>query len=161
MGNFDTKFGSAKQDWETPQWLFNLLDQEFHFTFDLAASPENAKCSRYFTEEQDALLQKWPAETCWLNPPYGKGNIGKWVGAAAFATLIYGTTTVMLIPVRSNTEWWQKHVMQAAEIRFIRGRPKFGDATHGLPQPLAIVVFRLAGGSPMITRYSSLDARGH
>lgn len=70
MAKFQTKFDSAKQDWETPDELFQPLDEEFHFTLDVCATPENAKCPSYYTEEDDALIQEWHG-TCWMNPPFG------------------------------------------------------------------------------------------
>ena len=45
--------------WETPQWLFDQLDAEFHFTIDAAADDQNHKCERYYTVKDDALTQKW------------------------------------------------------------------------------------------------------
>ena len=64
---------SSKTDmWETPQELFDELDKEFHFDLDVCATPENAKCKRYYTPKQDGLSQPWDG-TCWCNPPYGRG----------------------------------------------------------------------------------------
>jgi len=60
----------------------------------------------------------------------------------------------MLIPARTNTVWWHDYCMKAKEIRFIKGRPKFGDAKHGLPQPLAIVIFAKHYGE---TKFSSFS----
>ena len=65
-----------------------------------------------------------------------------------------GCTVVMLIPARTNTRWWHDYCMKAAEIRFLNGRPKFGDAEHGLPQPLALIVFRSGARRPLLTSYS-------
>lgn len=63
----------AKTDeWETPQELFNKLNDEFHFTLDVCATMENAKTARYFTKEQDGLSKDWTGETVWCNPPYGR-----------------------------------------------------------------------------------------
>ena len=52
-------FSSKKEEWETPQALFNDLNNEFHFTIDVCALPENAKCKRYYTPEIDGLIQEW------------------------------------------------------------------------------------------------------
>lgn len=46
-------------NWETPQSFFNKLDAEFSFQTDVCALPENAKCSHFFTPEQDGLTQDW------------------------------------------------------------------------------------------------------
>lgn len=55
-------FMSEKDDWETPQDLFDKLDEHFHFTLDAAASDSNHKLPRYYTRETDGLLQDWGGE---------------------------------------------------------------------------------------------------
>ena len=153
MANFFGKFNSNKQEWETPLDLFEKLNHEFNFTLDLAADSTNHKCENYFTEQDDALQQSWHG-TCWLNPPYGNKSyrLEHWIKKAYSETNDSDCTVVMLIPARTNTKWWHDYCMTAAEVRFICGRPKFGDAKHGLPQPLAIVVFRRHHEN---TKYSS------
>ena len=76
--NTKTLFSSQSGEWITPQDLFDQLDEEFHFTLDPAATPENAKCERYFTIEDDALSQSWDNEKIFLNPPYGR-DVSRWV----------------------------------------------------------------------------------
>lgn len=66
-------YSSKTELWETPQALFDELNAEFHFTVDVCALPENAKCDRYYTPEQDGLAQKWEG-VCWCNPPIRPGN---------------------------------------------------------------------------------------
>ena len=63
MDDLNTKvlFSSKEEKWATPQDFFDKLNDEFHFTLDAAASPDNAKCANYFTEEQDGLAQSWGA----------------------------------------------------------------------------------------------------
>ena len=73
-----------------------------------------------------------------MNPPFRVQK--QWVIKASEESK-KGATVVMLLPTRTNTNWWHDYVMQG-EVRFLRGRPKFKGAEHGLPQPLAIVVFR-------------------
>ena len=142
MASFDGKFVSSRQDWSTPQSLFDALDGEFGFTVDLAAHDLNHKCAIYLGQSQDAMKQEWLG-TGWLNPPYGDSGyrMEKWVRKAQAESAQHGSTIVMLIPARTNTKWWHECCMSAAEIRFVCGRPKFGDAEHGLPQPLALVIF--------------------
>ena len=139
MAGFAKKFESATVEWPTPQDLFDKLDAEFGFTTDVAATPDNAKCKHYYTQEQDGLKQTWRG-VCWMNPPYGRAMVD-WLKKAIRETW-NGTTTVCLIPARTNTTWWHDLCQKYGEVRFVRCRPKFGGADHGLPQPLAIVVFR-------------------
>lgn len=142
MATFTRKFESAKQEWATPPEFFERLHKEFKFTMDLAADSSNHKTPRYFSKADDALSKKWIG-ACWLNPPYGdkRGNrLSDWVKKAHHESK-NGATIVMLIPARTNTRWFHLYCMNATELRFIEGRPKFGGATHGLPQPLVVVVF--------------------
>jgi site-specific DNA-methyltransferase (adenine-specific) len=72
-----------------------------------------------------------------------------------------GVTTVALIPARTNTGWWHDIVLPNAEVRFVRGRPRFGDADHGLPFPLAILVFRGGGGEETLFANSRASTQNH
>lgn len=153
MAGFSGKFESNKQEWETPLGLFNLIAKDYSFTLDVCASVENTKCANYFSEEDDALSKEWVG-VCWMNPPYI--NTEKWLRKAYNESRKEGTTVVCLIPARTNTGWWHSICMKATEIRFLQGRPKFGDSKHGLPQPLALVVFSL---SEEACKYSALDVR--
>ena len=132
-------FSSKSIYWSTPQWLFDALEKEFGFTIDVCANAENAKCKRYFTEDDNALMKDWGPEVCWMNPPYGT-EIEKFMAKAHGASLS-GATVVCLVPSRTDTKWWHKYAMKH-EIRFLRGRLKFGNATDAAPFPSALVVMR-------------------
>ena len=136
---FKSKFESVTVEWATPDSIWKPLDAEFRFTLDVASTHENAKCAAHYTMAEDGLKQKWDG-VCWMNPPYGRA-MTDWLRKAV-AEMANGVTTVALIPARTNTGWWHDIVIPNGEVRFVRGRPKFGGADHGLPQPLAIVVFR-------------------
>lgn len=132
-----------RQDWATPWRLFEMLDKEFHFTLDVCADDSNAKCKEYFS--RDALDRPWvPLEdgAVWCNPPYGR-VIGKWVEKAYRETRQYGTV-VMLLPARTDTQWFHEYVLKAgAEIRFLRGRLNFDDTKRAAaPFPSMLVIFR-------------------
>lgn len=142
-------FSSATDVWATPQSLFDELNAEFGFTLDVCAMPENAKCDRFFSPEMDGLTQAWTG-VCWMNPPYGK-TIGHWV-RKAFESAAAGTTVVCLLPSRTDTAWWHEYVTKADEVRFVRGRLRFGNASSGAPFPSAIVIFR--GKPPCSTRWT-------
>jgi phage N-6-adenine-methyltransferase len=137
--NLGVHFSSKTCLWETPQDFFDELDREFGFTLDVCALPENAKCRRYFSPERDGLKQDWTG-VCWMNPPYGR-EIGEWV-AKAFESARNGATVVCLLPARTDTAWWHTYVMEATEVRFVRGRLRFGGAENSAPFPSAVVVFR-------------------
>lgn len=143
MSIFNNKFDSNKQDWETPLELFETLNNEFNFTLDAAASIENKKCDKFFDKETNGLIQNWTNETVWLNPPYGDSGykLSDWIKKAVME-MANGATTVLLIPARTNTNWFHDYCLKYGEVRFIRGRPKFVNAKYGLPQPLCFVIFR-------------------
>ena len=130
---------ASRDDWETPQPLFDELHAEFGFTLDVAASDHNAKLPTYYTEIGNGLEQPWDG-VCWCNPPYGR-ELPKWVEKAVFAQE-QGATVVMLVPARTDTRWWHDLVIPHAEVRFIRGRIVFTGAQHNAPFPSAILVFR-------------------
>jgi phage N-6-adenine-methyltransferase len=128
-------YSSESEVWETPQDLFNRLNDEFHFDIDVCATPENAKCSKFFSPLDDGLSHDWQG-VCWMNPPYGK-KIGAWMKKAMEAK----TTVVCLVPSRTDTKWWHDYAMKADEIRFIKGRLKFGNSKNSAPFPSAIIIF--------------------
>lgn len=132
-------FSSATDLWETPQDFFDRLNAEFHFTLDVCALPENAKCESYYTPQTDGLLQPWTG-VCWCNPPYGR-TVAQWIKKAGDARK-EGATVVMLLPARTDTKWFHNYILGKGEIRFVCGRLKFGKSKHGAPFPSMIVIFR-------------------
>lgn len=138
--NTEVMFSSKTDLWETPQDLFDRLDAEFGFDLDACALPQNAKCVAYYTPEQDGLSQPWDG-VVWCNPPYGR-NIGKWVQKAHDESKRNNNYIVMLLPARTDTRWFHDYILGKAEIRFIRGRLKFGGSKNSAPFPSMVVVFR-------------------
>jgi phage N-6-adenine-methyltransferase len=132
-------FSSKTPVWETPQDLFDRLNAEFGFTVDVCALPENAKCERFYTPEIDGLTQRWEG-VCWCNPPYGRG-IDKWI-RKAYRSSRNGATVVCLVPARTDTAWFHDYVQGKSEIRFVRGRLRFGSSTGNAPFPSMIVIYR-------------------
>lgn len=130
-------FSSQTDLWATPQVFFDRYDAQFNFTLDVCASPENAKCARFFTQADDGLAQDWVG-SCWMNPPYGR-TIGKWM-RKAYESSLAGATVVCLVPARTDTRWWHDYAMKG-EIEFIKGRLKFGGSKDNAPFPSAVVVF--------------------
>ena len=134
-------FTSLDSEAETPQALFDELDKEFHFNLDVCATKENAKCGRYYTKEDNALADwcSW-GERVFMNPPYGR-EIGKWIAKAWVEAQTNAEVVVCLLPARTDTAWWHDYCMKG-EIRFIRGRLRFGKHSNSAPFPSAIVIFR-------------------
>lgn len=129
-------YSSETDQWETPRALFAVLDAEFAFELDVCASHSNAKCKKFLST--DALDIEWKG-SCWMNPPYG-GEIAAWI-EKAFTSAQKGATVVCLVPARVDTAWWWDYCAHG-EIRFLRGRLKFGESETGAPFPSAVVIFR-------------------
>ncbi len=159
-------WSSETGEWSTPSEFYVGLDREFHFELDVAASPTNAKCARYFTVEDDGLSQPWAPAVCWMNPPYGR-SIAAWV-AKAWHESTLGAVVVGLIPARTDTAWWHDYVAKATEVRFVRGRLGFGgvDAEPGsrqsrrlsAPFPSAVAIWRTKSSDPTTLRAVSTEA---
>ena len=131
-------FSSSSDEWATSQDFFDKLNEEFRFTLDPCANAENHKCDKYFTKEQNGLVQDWSTERVYCNPPYGRG-IGEWVAKCSK----HNGLAVMLIPARTDTKWFHEYVYQKpnVEVRFIKGRLKFGNSSNSAPFPSMVIVF--------------------
>jgi len=163
MSNMDVHFSSNSDEWCTPQWLFNELDDEFEFTWDLACTWDNCKCEDgyYLDKGEDALEYPWNEieGSLWCNPPYSRGLQKKFIQKAAEERL-KGATSVFLIPARTDTKAWHDYIWnkenhrprEGIEVRFLKGRLKFeidGNPLldkNGKPQsapfPSCIIIFK-------------------
>lgn len=133
-------FSSQSNEWSTPQDFFDKLNDEFGFGLDVCATEENTKCFQYYTKEQNGLEQDWDNSTVWCNPPYGR-EIGKWVKKASEAR---GGQVIMLIPARTDTKYFHEYVYKKknVEVRFLKGRLKFGGHKNSAPFPSMLVIFK-------------------
>lgn len=146
-------FSSKSDEWSTPQGTFDALHAEFGFTIDLAATDENRKCEFWITKELNSLAIDWCAIAGrgpgWLNPPYSRQLCGKFIAKAADERT-KGFLTVMLLPARTDTLAFHAYIWDAAkhqprdgvEVRFLKGRLKFGGCKDPAPFPSMVVVFR-------------------
>jgi len=133
-------FSSQTCLWSTPQHLFDELNEEFGFNLDVCALPENAKCDSFYTPSDDGLLQNWDG-VCWCNPPYND-KINDWL-LKARREVYNGCTVVFLLPSRTDVKWFHNNVLGVAdEIRFIKGRLKFGGSENSAPFPSMVVIFK-------------------
>lgn len=139
--NTETMFSSKTDLWATPQDFYDKLNSEFHFTLDPCATPHNAKYVKFYTKEQDGLRKDWGGNTVFCNPPYGR-DIYAWVRKCFMEAQKINTIVVMLIPARTDTRYFHEFIYhKAREIRFIKGRLKFGDQKNSAPFPSMVVVF--------------------
>lgn len=133
---------SNKDDWETPQKFFDTLDEEFHFTLDPCADLNNHKCEAFYTKQDNGLNQDWGGNIVFCNPPYGRQSTSEWIKKCAEEGKKPNTTVVMLIPARTDTKAFHKYIYGKAEIRFIKGRLKFGNSNNSAPFPSMVVIFK-------------------
>lgn len=123
-------FSSSSDRWATPRHVYEALNSEFQFDFD--PCPLDGVVNGLAT-----LFVDWRGKRVFCNPPYGPG-IQDWLLRGLDADL-----AVFLIPARTDTRWFHKIVLpQALEIRFIKGRLKFGEAANSAPFPSMVVIFQ-------------------
>ncbi len=134
----EIKMASKSQEHETPDLFFSKLHTEFHFELDACASETNHKVKKFYTKK-DNVFSKQIVETTWVNPEFK--YVGKFVKFFYHQSLRHKSTVVMLIMVKSNTNWWRDYVMKAKEVRFINQKLAFKGSDQGLRFPLAIIVF--------------------
>jgi site-specific DNA-methyltransferase (adenine-specific) len=135
--NTDTLFSSKSDEWSTPQDFFDALNAEFDFNLDPCATESNTKCGLFFSSATNGLMQIWRGRV-FMNPPYS--DIRAWM-AHAHRQSLAGATVVCLVPARTDTRWFHESAV-GHEIRFIKGRLKFGGAQASAPFPSCIVVMR-------------------
>jgi len=158
MGIDKNSFKSKSQEYETPNEVFEPLQKEFNLQLDVCATKENHKCDLYFTKEQSALYQDWKLNF-WMNPPFGR-DLKKWVQKAYEESQKNNVNGVLILPVRSNTLWWHKYIIDTkAEVRFLKGETKFVGHKRGLWLPFAIIIFKkvLSNSSPPVRTQSLQD----
>jgi hypothetical protein len=131
MKKFKGLMTSLSPHWATPKWLYDELDKEFNFDFD--------PCPIGSLNDPTNLFWNWKKKN-YINPPYGK-EISKWIIRSAYEARERGNLCVMLLPSRTDTKWWHDYIMKADEIRFIKGRLKFGDSKNSAPFPSCVVIF--------------------
>lgn len=142
---------SQSNEWATPQTFYDRLDKVFNFTLDPATDGHNAKCEKFYTEQDNGLEQDWGGETVFMNPPYGRA-IKDWIAKARYEAEKPNTIVVGLIPSRTDTRYWHEHIFGvASEIIFVKGRLKFDDGKSGAPFPSAVIVWGKGGNTKVRT----------
>lgn len=122
-------FSCESVDWATPADFYALLDKEFRFDLD--------PCPLYGARTRpDGLSIDWTGRRVYCNPPYGDG-VGDWL-----AKHVEADVAVYLLPSRTDVKWFHRYAPEAKELRFIKGRLKFGNYSDGAPFPSMLMVFR-------------------
>ncbi len=152
-------YSSKSNEWATPQSFFDRLNAEFKFTLDPCSTDKNSKCAKHFTKLQNGLSQDWRGERVFMNPPYGRGKsgVGAWMRKAQTESAkINGPLVVALVPARTDTKWFHDYVaFYGYEIRFVKGRLKFGGGKNSAPFPSMLVIFD--SNTPNYLKYSGVS----
>lgn len=143
MENNKVLFSSKKDDWETPQDFYDILNKEFNFTLDPCSNDSNYKCTNHYTIKENGLKQDWSNNIVFCNPPYGR-KIYNWVKKAYEESKKENTIVVLLIPSRTDTKYFHEFLYKKdnVELRFIKGRLKFGNSNCGAPFPSLVAILR-------------------
>ncbi len=147
-----------KNSWGTDPLIFNAMNKEFNFGLDAAANDQNHKVPFYFTKDDDALSLNWKEElnqspdtnghngdSVWINPPYGKGYIKKFMQKCIEQKEL-GVTSVLLVPATLDAQWLP--IDQISEIRIVTGgrlsfiNPVDGTKVNGNTKGSMFVIFR-------------------
>lgn len=151
-------FGSESTEYGTPDWVFQPVQKRLLLNWDMAASEAQHKLPLYATKDGtfvqhfstphqtgllDGLLESWHDKRVWLNPPYGRGITELWVRKAAMEVLHNGCpVAALLLPARTDTEWFHRWVAPYAEIHFMQSRIRFLGAKDSAPFPSIIAVYQ-------------------
>ena len=146
------KPGRSKQDYATPADFLEAVKQRLgidRFVQDLAASPENAVCKDFFTQEDDALTQSWQIGCegwSWCNPPYT--DISPWVKKAWMESQA-GAKIAMLLPASPGANWFKEWVDRKACVLWLNGRLTFQGHSSPYPKDCMLLLYApfLEGGS--------------
>ncbi len=154
--------------WETPQWLFDQLNEEFNFDIDLCATRENSKCSAFYLNYLEDIIEDSKGIrrqntlsnisdyhedlTVFMNPPYSRGSMEKFIGKVWEDSK--HCKIVCLVKVDSRTKWWSIFYdainfkeRTGCKIRLLPKRVKFDPPngwkgeTKGPSFPSAVLIF--------------------
>jgi len=141
-----------KNSWGTDPVIFNAMNKEFNFSLDAAANDQNHKCDIYLTKENNAIDQPWgyilrdhKSKNVWINPPYGKGYIKKFMDKCIEQKEL-GVTSVLLVPATLDAQWLP--IADISEIRIVTGgrlsfyHPLTGKKVNGNTKGSMFVIFR-------------------
>ena len=138
--NTEVMFSSNSDEWSTPIDFFEMLNDEFSFTLDPCANESNHKTPRWYGIEDDGLSKDWGGERVFCNPPYSQ--IKYWVEKAYVESRKPNTIVVLLMPARTDTRYFHDFVYGKAELRFVKGRLKFGNSKNSAPFPSLVAVYQ-------------------
>ena len=154
MKGHATLMSKASDEWATPQEFYDWANERYGpFDLDAAASAGNTKVAQSFFTKEDSALAKgassWGLHTiAWLNPPYSQTRT--FLAQAVLAVRAGAARVVVLVPARTDTQWWHETVPHCSEVLLLKGRLKFNEGSGSAPFPSALLVIEPHDGPPLI-----------
>jgi hypothetical protein len=142
LGSHQTTVGKS-QSHITPKWIIDRLGP-----FDLdpaAAYPRPWDCaSANYIEADDGLSRRWSGRV-WLNPPFCRYQVGRWISRLAE----HGSGTALL-HARTEAAWFEPIWLHASAILFMADRIHF-HRPDGSRQPAN------SGAPPVLVAFGEFD----
>jgi len=104
MSQYHYSETEPSDEYGTPKWVFDPLNEVFEFDLDAAATPENTLCDAYYGFIVNGLRESWEGFTVFNNPPFSEGQYGKWVQKASLEFLNNSVTTAQVLPFNPETK---------------------------------------------------------
>ena len=136
----NSKGCDQKDKWETPSKIFDELSEKIQFTLDPCCEINTAKCKKFYTEQDNGLIQDWTGETVFVNPPYSRGNIDVWM-KKCYEESLKGVVIIALIPVSTSSKWFHNYVLGHADLKFYKGRLRFKGAPFTAPFSSMLAIY--------------------
>ena len=150
------RFKVSDNEYGSPQALFDYYDNIYHFTCDVCATSQLAKCKKFYTLEQDGLKQRWVG-VCWMSPPYTA--LGKWVGKA-YEAAKNGAVVVALLPMFTDAAWFHDYASHAT-IELLKGRLQFTNRIDNGYSPFGHGIFVFRKQSARVDNKLAISIAGH
>lgn len=138
----------GRDDWRTPAVLLDAIEKRWRvwLAVDAACSLDNrihtAATGFAIDRGDDGLDLDWPFYRdgwVWCNPPYSR--VSDWMAKARYEAHMRGIRAVCLVPVRTDTGWWNASVHRpshipyaAAHVTLLKGRLQFTHPEQEKPQ---------------------------
>lgn len=128
MKDISACLSNKSDEWSTPKDLYSIFEK--HGCFD--------PCK--LGQKEDGLLMEW-GNINYVNPPFSK--LFEFVDKAIHEWACKGHKTILLMPVRTDTQYFKRLYETQTDFLFICGRLKFGSSnrTASFPTLLCFIGF--------------------
>lgn len=165
------KGGKSNQSWGTPPLLVQLIAKMAgigtgQFDIDVCALAATAKARRFFSPDENGLLQPWDAKSAWCNPPFAVSQIRLWAAKANLEVAMRPALCVAFMATpKSDQDWWHElmasghveaQIDAAGRIAFM---DEFGQPGKQQSMPTTIFLLRQDAGYAPRRGYVKMDER--